>query len=183
MTFTILRSLHAIIGDALNEMEQVYRSQGYDPSSMSASTRKSPENASSTLVNPQLNNTELDRAEHKSSLPISHAYASPPPSPLVATCSESVAAGLDFPSLDTPFDPTSPSEALTSHPTVMAAISRIIAAAGQLSASVQTPFLTLCDATMGVRWALNYMLVVLSDILDVVPPSLLHETLRGIPRR
>jgi len=147
MTFAILRSLHAIIGDALNEMEQVYRSQGYDPSSMSASTRKSPENASSTLVNPQLND-----ADHKPSLPISHAYASPPPSPLVATCFESVAVGLDFPSLDAPFDPTSPSEALTSHPTVMAAISRIIAAAGQLTASVQTPFLTLCDATMGVRW-------------------------------
>jgi hypothetical protein len=42
------------------------------------------------------------------------------------------------------------SELLTSDPTVLSAIGQIIAAAGQLTATVQTPFLTLCDAIMGV---------------------------------
>ncbi|KAJ7694900.1 hypothetical protein B0H17DRAFT_859485, partial [Mycena rosella] len=35
------------------------------------------------------------------------------------------------------------------HPAVVAAINRIVAAAGQLAASVQVPFLSLCDASMG----------------------------------
>ena len=41
-------------------------------------------------------------------------------------------------------------EDLTSHPEVIAAVTRIVAACGQMSASVQKPFLTLCDAAMGV---------------------------------
>lgn len=57
---------------------------------------------------------------------------------------------LDFPSLDQPQDPTSPAETLTSHPLVVSAINRIVAASGQLAASVQNPFLTICDASMGV---------------------------------
>ncbi|CCM07183.1 uncharacterized protein FIBRA_09524 [Fibroporia radiculosa] len=40
-------------------------------------------------------------------------------------------------------------EALTSHPVVLAAGQRLIAACGQLCASVQRPFLTICDASMG----------------------------------
>lgn len=34
---------------------------------------------------------------------------------------------------------------------VISAVNKIVAACGQLSASVQKPFLTLCDAAMGVR--------------------------------
>ena len=57
---------------------------------------------------------------------------------------------LDFPSLDEPYDPLSPAEALLSHPTVVRATKLIVAATGQLAAAVQRPFLTICDATMGV---------------------------------
>jgi hypothetical protein len=57
---------------------------------------------------------------------------------------------LDFPSLDTPYDPTSLSEQLTTHPTVVAAINKIVAACGHMAAIVQKPFLTLCDASMAV---------------------------------
>ncbi|OBZ77460.1 hypothetical protein A0H81_01728 [Grifola frondosa] len=74
-----------------------------------------------------------------------------PFSPLYSCCSP-----LEYPSLDTPFYPTEvndarsdAAEALTSHPAVIAASNRIVAACGQISAMVQRPFLTLCDAGMG----------------------------------
>ncbi|EIN04748.1 O-methyltransferase [Punctularia strigosozonata HHB-11173 SS5] len=54
----------------------------------------------------------------------------------------------DFPSLSAPYDPSSPSEALLHDPAVARACARIVAAAGQLTAAVQNPFLTICDATM-----------------------------------
>ena len=86
---------------------------------------------------------------------------------------------LDFPSLDTPITLTKTSashvqvertsievegigetprqkewrtkcEDLTSHPDVIAAVNKIVAACGQMAATVQKPFLTLCDAAMGV---------------------------------
>ncbi|KAF9261125.1 S-adenosyl-L-methionine-dependent methyltransferase, partial [Marasmius fiardii PR-910] len=60
-----------------------------------------------------------------------------------------VSVPIDFPSLDSPYDPTSPSENLTAHPEVFSAINKIVAACGQMSATVQPPFLTICDATMG----------------------------------
>lgn len=41
-------------------------------------------------------------------------------------------------------------EDLTSHPEVVRAVTTIVAACGQMAASVQKPFLTLCDAAMGV---------------------------------
>ncbi|PCH41979.1 S-adenosyl-L-methionine-dependent methyltransferase [Wolfiporia cocos MD-104 SS10] len=40
-------------------------------------------------------------------------------------------------------------EMLTTHPAVLAAVNQIVAACGQLCASVQRPFLTVCDAAMG----------------------------------
>ncbi len=42
-------------------------------------------------------------------------------------------------------------EDLTSNPEVINAINRIVAACGQMAAIVQKPFLTMCDAAMGVR--------------------------------
>ena len=42
-------------------------------------------------------------------------------------------------------------EDLTIHPEVIKAANRIVAACGQMSAMVQKPFLTVCDAAMGVR--------------------------------
>ncbi|KAH9476263.1 O-methyltransferase [Psilocybe cubensis] len=74
--------------------------------------------------------------------PTSNPPSPPPPNPHTP----------DFPSLDNPYNPSSLSEALTAHPAVQAAICRIVAAAGQLAASVQVPFLTLCDA--GLRYHL-----------------------------
>ena len=41
-------------------------------------------------------------------------------------------------------------ERLSASPAVLAAVSRLVAACGQMSASVQRPFLTVCDAAMGV---------------------------------
>jgi hypothetical protein len=41
-------------------------------------------------------------------------------------------------------------EDLTSHPEVINAMNRIVASCGQMSAIVQKPFLTMCDAAMGV---------------------------------
>lgn len=105
--------------------------------------------------------------------PHEHGYGqprlphSPPPTPAshVFPC-----APLDYPALNNPFYPSEKekaererdagaeepetrarAEALTSHPAVIAASNRLVAACGQLSASIQRPFLTICDAAMGVR--------------------------------
>ena len=51
-------------------------------------------------------------------------------------------------------------EALTTNPEVINAVNRIVAACAHLSACVQRPFLTLCDATLGVRrvpFSLNFL--------------------------
>lgn len=112
------------------------------------------------------------RQTHLSSPSNSGAYASPPPSPSVAnipgahtvspisskespkeSCREPQLLSVDFPSLDAPYDGGSLSEILTTHPTVLEAIGNIVAAAGQLSAMAQTPFLTLCEAIMAVSVA------------------------------
>ena len=87
--------------------------------------------------------------------------ASPPPSPSLPASPASPRTNqrLDFPSLDLPYDPTSPSEALVSHPIVITSINRLVAAAGQMAAMTQTPFLSLCDASMGV--SVLYMLMTL----------------------
>ncbi|KAF4566171.1 ich1-like protein [Pleurotus pulmonarius] len=56
---------------------------------------------------------------------------------------------LEFPSLDAPYDQSSPAEILNaSHPVIATSIARVVAASGQLAAMVQTPFLTICDAVM-----------------------------------
>uniref|UniRef100_A0A8H8CE44 O-methyltransferase C-terminal domain-containing protein n=1 Tax=Psilocybe cubensis TaxID=181762 RepID=A0A8H8CE44_PSICU len=74
----------------------------------------------------------------------------------------------DFPSLDNPYNPTSLSEALTAHPAVQAAICRIVAAAGQLAASVQVPFLTLCDASMGYHLPSCMRLMEASHVVEIL---------------
>jgi hypothetical protein len=145
MTFAVLRSLHTIIGEALDDIERIYASHGYPSPSEPTSA---PHSTDGTL-----------KPSHKLTVSTAQAYASPPPSPSMATHAQPIpppptssgsTSPLDFPSLDAPCNQTSLSEALTTHPVVLLAISRIIAAAGQISATVQTPFLTLCDATMGV---------------------------------
>ena len=155
MTFSVLRSLHTILGGALDDIERIYASHGYSPTEPPGTSQY----AQWTPFSPD--SEGIHKPGRKLMVSTSHAYASPPPSPSMAThahpippppaqASSGSTNPLDFPSLDEPYDQTSLSEALTTHPVVLSAISRIIAAAGQLSATVQTPFLSLCDATMGV---------------------------------
>lgn len=124
MTFASLRALHAIFGNALDEIERVYALHSADCNSPATPGR------------------------------IPHPYASPPSTPGTSQPAFTKTAAhsriLDFPSLDQPCDPNSPNEALTSDPAVIIAIGNIVSAAGQIAAIVQNPFLTLCDASMGV---------------------------------
>jgi len=182
MTFAVLRALHTIIGDALNEIEGVYSAQGQSleviPAEVIAEVSSTEATAlgSSPLSSPGTRGT--DRPRHKPALSngTSYAYVSPPPSPCISSPTErmppppdhqsgSRTPALDFPSLDAPCDPNSLSEALTAHPTVITAINRVVAAAGQISATVQTPFLSLCDASMGVSRLVVYQQRTPSDKL------------------
>ena len=156
MTFAVLRSLHAILGEALDDIERIYASHGYSSPSEPPGTSQYP--GQRMPFSPD--SEGILKPGHKLMVSTGQAYASPPPSPSMATHAQPIpppppsssgsTSPLDFPSLDAPYDQTSLSEALTTHPVVLSAISRIIAAAGQMSATVQTPFLSLCDATMGV---------------------------------
>lgn len=117
-TFANLRALHALIGDALDDVERIFVS--YHPSVNSPTGSESSGSAQYSL------------------------------SPRISEDKELNGAPLDFPSLDEPYDPLSPAEALLSHPAVVHATKLIVSATGQLAAMVQRPFLTICDATMGV---------------------------------
>ena len=116
-TFAGLRALHALIGDALDDIERIFAS--------SQPPTCSPTGSESS-----------DSAHHSS--------------PSVSEDQVPNRAPLDFPSLDEQYNPHSPAEALLSHPTVVHATKLIVSATGQLAAVVQRPFLTICDATMGV---------------------------------
>jgi hypothetical protein len=117
-TFSNLRALHALIGDALDDVERIFVSR--QPSVHSPTGSESSDGAQSLLSPSASEDEELNRIP------------------------------LDFPSLDGPYDPHSPAEALLSHPAVVHATKLIVSATGQLAAMVQRPFLTICDATMGV---------------------------------
>jgi|ERR1700722_3143725 len=73
-----------------------------------------------------------------------------PPLPPTPTSPTTPKTTLDFPELDAPHSPSSPEESLTTHPVVVGAIAKIVAACGQMTCTVQNPFLTLCDASMSV---------------------------------
>ncbi|KAJ7171095.1 O-methyltransferase [Mycena filopes] len=153
-TFDLLRALHSILGDAIDDIQAVYAAAG--------PPQGQPEPEPEPVGVPDAPPT------HRKANSFSRAYASPPPSPGTSSASTPTsstfssssfttpstpynlnATGLDFPSPTLPFAPHSPAEQLTAHPTVAAAINRILAASGQLASIVQTPFLTLCDASMG----------------------------------
>ena len=149
MTFSTLRALQAIIGDAIDEIHAVYASRlgspSPSPSSSSSSSSTPPPSPPKQHRSPtppllSLSNNTLSSASHYSS-----SNTTPGPS------SEYYDAPLDFPDLDLPGDPSSPAEQLTSRPDVANAISRIVAAASQMAVVVRSPFLTICDATMIVR--------------------------------
>ncbi|KAI0794881.1 S-adenosyl-L-methionine-dependent methyltransferase [Abortiporus biennis] len=148
MTFANLRALHALIGSAIDDIEKVYNDNSAKftpvvPSSSPPFQQKRMRSRAYTL--PASTNT-------------TPVFLPDPP--------------LDFPDLDSPAPPPPPSsstpeftpvasseskeeerrkksEKLSTHPEVVAAASKIVAACGQISAMVQKPFLTLCDAAMG----------------------------------
>jgi hypothetical protein len=169
MTFSTLRALQAIIGDAIDEIHAVYYasrlgSPSPSPSSSSSSTPPpSPPKQHRSPTPPllSLSNNTLSSASHYSSsnTPVPSVYDAP----------------LDFPDLDLPGDPSSPAEQLTSRPDVANAISRIVAAASQMAVVVRSPFLTICDATMIVRpVSSSFGLVITSP---KVPPPLVPTLL------
>lgn len=142
MTFSTLRALQAIIGDAIDEIHAVYSSRLASPSPSSSSSSTPPPSPPKQPRSPtppllSLSNNTLSSASYYSS------SNTPTPSDYDAP--------LDFPDLDLPGDPSSPAEQLTSRPDVANAISRIVAAASQMAVVVRSPFLTICDATMIVR--------------------------------
>ncbi|KAJ7348063.1 hypothetical protein DFH08DRAFT_960419 [Mycena albidolilacea] len=94
----------------------------------------------------------------------SRVYASPP----------SFSPTLDFPSLDAPYKPALTAEQLTAHPTVGAAINRIVAAAGQMAATVQVPFLTLCDAGMGYHLPGCLRILEAAHVVEVLRDGPVH---------
>ncbi|KXN80702.1 Sterigmatocystin 8-O-methyltransferase [Leucoagaricus sp. SymC.cos] len=182
MTFSVLRALHDIIGEALDDIEAIYALHGSQGKLSSGpgvgrdkvSTSDPPGNCAV--------DSGAARPFHRPSLSVnsfSNVYASPPPSPCIKTeaSSESLRTPLDFPSLDAPYDPTSLSETLTQHPDAITAINYIVAACGQMTATVQTPFLTLCDAVMGYHLPSCMRLFEAShtpEILREAGPSGLH---------
>jgi hypothetical protein len=141
-TFEILKALHGIIGDGLDDIERVL--------AQPRCTTPPPTCYSTPPTSPS--------TPHKPTRTHSHHYQTPTPrtSPPQSPCSPPLPLhGLDFPSLDAPAVPgwgKSEAELLIStSPIIGAAINRIVSACGQLGAIVRDPFLSLCDASMGVR--------------------------------
>lgn len=177
MSFAALRALHSIIGDALDDIERIYRDASHDSptpttpytvlAGISPSTPfvrrgsrdedalapPSPDEdlATSVARTPKTPRHRRNR-EGSEGIPFPHS------NPSSGAGSREGTYQLDFPGLDAAYYPTEShdpdadaAEALASHPDVIAATNRIVAACGQISATVHRPFLTLCDAAMGVR--------------------------------
>ncbi|KAH9916743.1 S-adenosyl-L-methionine-dependent methyltransferase [Epithele typhae] len=154
MTFADLRAMHALIGDALDEIEAIYRDASFD--SPASTTPYAPPTSPCTPFRrkpPPEDASDTDE-------PLLHDQ--PPRSPKTprrprhSSSLDSFGGMLDYPSLDAPYYPTQSHdpeeegrESLASHPDVLAAANRIVAACSQISATVHRPFLTLCDAAMG----------------------------------
>jgi hypothetical protein len=62
---------------------------------------------------------------------------------------------------------------------VISAVNRIVAAAGQMSATVQIPFLTLCDAAMGVSSFFHFIGAFIPDDTSTVPFTFVPPTPRS----
>ncbi|TBU38873.1 S-adenosyl-L-methionine-dependent methyltransferase [Dichomitus squalens] len=177
MTFTALRALHTLIGEALDDIERIYRDASHDDP-----TPTTPYTVLTGLspYTPYLRRGSRDEDALAANSPDEElsAYATrspktplqgrqarqgsiggipfPPSTATSAGSAEGTVQQLDFPGLDAAYYPTEThepevdtAESLASHPDVIAATNRIVAACGQISATVHRPFLTLCDAAMG----------------------------------
>ena len=58
--------------------------------------------------------------------------------------------GLEYPSLDNPFNPISPAEALAKNPELVKHILTAVSACGQLSATINSPISALMDIGLAV---------------------------------
>ncbi|KAL4080019.1 hypothetical protein V8B97DRAFT_2002489 [Scleroderma yunnanense] len=142
-TFATLRALHAVIGDALDEIQHVCSHNVPIETSSLASSRSSSQ--------PCPNTSDV--------FPVPSVSATPsisfPPTPLSANFADCTdphfrrsSSVVDYPSPDKPYQQGSPSEQLAAHPRVTSATLKIIAACGRISSIIHKPFLTLCDAVM-----------------------------------
>ncbi|KAF9043854.1 S-adenosyl-L-methionine-dependent methyltransferase, partial [Hymenopellis radicata] len=161
MTFAVLRELHAIIGDALDDIEAVYRESSSSSTTVDGPSTPSRPTTTTPTFSPE------------------HGYASPPPSPAMTSFPttslfsrpSTPTSTLDFPSLDAPYEAQSPAEMLMSHPMVSSAINRIVAAAGQMTMTVQMPFLSLSDAAMAYHLPSCLRLVEASHTVEILRES------------
>ncbi|KAJ7434528.1 O-methyltransferase, partial [Mycena galericulata] len=86
---------------------------------------------------------------------------------------------LDFPALDAPYAPHTPAEQLTTHPAVVAATNRALAACAHLAAALQPPFLALCDAAMGYHLPSCLRLFEAAHVAEALHAGPLHVALLG----
>lgn len=159
MTFATLRSLYKIIGDALDDIERVYRDASLDDSSPSPQTPYAPLTSPTTPYRPARCRRNTARDDDLDGwVPFAAgAGGRTPKTPRKSPRAKHDLPSIDFPPLDEPYYPTEThapeqdaAENLASHADVIAAANRIVAACGQMSATVHRPFLTLCDAAMSV---------------------------------
>ena len=159
MTLADLYALHALIGAALDDIERIYR----DASSSPSPTPTTPYTDLTSPCTPYRRRpprrTSLEDETDEEAFPLPPLHTPKTPRrPRHSASLDSIDTVLDFPPLDKPYYPTEAhdanveaAESLASHPDVIAAANRIVAACGQISATVHRPFLTLNDAAMGVR--------------------------------
>ncbi|EIW56069.1 S-adenosyl-L-methionine-dependent methyltransferase [Trametes versicolor FP-101664 SS1] len=156
MTFAALRSLYALIGDALDDIERVYQDASFDAPPATPAT---PYDVLASPTTPYRRHRTRSSLEEDETGPIHFPVGRPPKTPRRGHRGAGSSTDfqlLDFPALDNPYYPTEghaqeedAAESLASHPDVIAATNRIVAACGQIGATVHRPFLTLCDAAMG----------------------------------
>ena len=198
MTFASLRSLYALIGEALDDVERIYRDASLESSSPTPATPYTVLTSPCTPYRRRAPRPTYDEDTEDEYVPISGART--PKTPRRTGTGTSLDSDvtlnmLDFPALDMPYYPTEEhdpavdaAESLASHPDVIAATNRIVAACGQISASVHRPFLTLCDAAMGVSPPLSpsgchipLLGANLTDERPSVPPPRVSPLPRSVP--
>ena len=179
MTFATLRALHALIGDAIDDIERVF-------------AENSPTLAFPSLEEPVYHprrSDDLGEATNgvqvgghaggvDSEPKAEHGYQEENQihSGKETEVKESDVAGEQE-------RKKAAETLLATHPDVLAATNRIVAATGHLAACVRDPFLSLCDASMGVRAFLVCLLAYEADYLWIVSPPSLYALPRGNARR
>ncbi|KAG2367596.1 hypothetical protein BDR07DRAFT_1393039 [Suillus spraguei] len=130
-TFATLRALHALMGDALDDIHRIF-STSSTPHSSQCSSPAFPDSPEPVSVPPTPMSSTFSTQTSSYGTPLS------PLSNLQH----------DYPSPFLPYISSSPAEKLAACPAASAAATRIIAAAGQITSIVQKPFLFMSDASM-----------------------------------